>query len=481
MAINVPNSKLTYCNPLPIPNTPRETFGDYSSGIDQCCRALADPAVLYHNNKWYLHPSYGMTWVTEDFRNWEYCPAQFDKPIFAPHVIPWNDRFLMACWRDVLYVADAPTGPFEELGDLILPDGTHFCPLDPGIFVDDDGRIYLYEVGFRPVKGLKFGITRIIGYELDQENPRKVVRGPAVVLEIDPGNNIYERFGQYNQDHRFGWMEGPHLIKKGSRYYLIYATPATQYATYVQCVAYSDEDPLAPMLRQNRNPLTARTRGLVQGPGHGCVVEGPCDSLWVFYSIATPYGCKFERRIGMDRVLIDEHGELYCPNGVSDMPQYAPGVETENVTPGLLPLTAWCRPTASSCAPGRDALYAVDESCFSWWQPADDDIAPILTCKLDTDFYIASSRVYWRDIGLDYDKNILPGPFQYKIEGLQGDTWVTLVDRSDSTKELNVDYQTFDAVLCSHVRLCILDWPEGIKPSVIDFSVFGVCPDLESN
>ena len=269
------------------------------------------------------------------------------------------------------------------------------------------------------------------------------------------------------------------MIKYNGRYYLIYGTASTQYVSYVQAVAYSDEDPLAPMQRQKRNPLTANTCGLVQGPGHGCVERGPNNSLWAFYTVTTPYVHKFERRIGMDRVLVDENGEMYCPNGVTSMPQYAPGVEAENATPGLLPLTAWCRPTASSCAPGRDAIYGTDESCLSWWQPANDDAEPTLTCVLDTNFYVTSSRVYWRDVGMDYAKGIIPGPFQYCIEGLHDGQWVMLLDRRDSQEDLNCDYRSFDAVQCTQVRLKITGWPEGIKPGVIDFSVFGVCPDLE--
>ena len=50
----------------------------------------------------------------------------------------------------------------------------------------------------------------------------------------------------------------------------------------------------------------------------------------------------YERLIGMDLLAINGEGELYAPHGVTDTPQYAPGVssspEVSNAT-GMLPLT----------------------------------------------------------------------------------------------------------------------------------------------
>ena len=43
------------------------------------------------------------------------------------------------------------------------------------------------------------------------------------------------------------------------------------------------KSPLGPFVPQKNNPILRSTTGLVTGTGHGCVVEGPHDSLWAFY------------------------------------------------------------------------------------------------------------------------------------------------------------------------------------------------------
>ena len=196
---------------------------------------------------------------------------------------------------------------------LLLPDGTEFLPCDPGIFCDEDGRLYLYANALRPLGGITNGCSQIVGYELDPEQPCRVIRGPVVLLEMNPEAHIWERYGSRNQHPAFGWVEGPHLLKHQGRYYLIFASPNTQYKNYSLAVAYSDCGPLDGFQYQKRNPLTHREDGIVTGPGHGSVEHGPDNSLWVFYTVVARQTYQFERRIGMDRVSVDENGELYCP------------------------------------------------------------------------------------------------------------------------------------------------------------------------
>lgn len=63
----------TYCNPLSIPNIPRGTGEEISmtwSGENvRDYRSISDPSVLYFEGKWYLYPSYGILWESEDFIN----------------------------------------------------------------------------------------------------------------------------------------------------------------------------------------------------------------------------------------------------------------------------------------------------------------------------------------------------------------------------------------------------------------------------
>lgn len=480
----------TYCNPLPIPDIPRGTDdwlarepGMFNPGCKpqdvkgKDYRSISDPTVMYYDNKWYLYPSYGMAWVSENFKDWKHVRTEPYCPKYSPHIVPWKGKFLMTSWNCPLYVADSPVGPFECLGKFILPDGSEDTFCDPGMFADEDGRLYVYAFDMQEIPGEDFTRCRTLGYELDRENPRKIIRGPVVVQEMRSDLYFWERNGLHYQDVKFGWTEGVHVMKHEGRYYLIYAAPNTCNGSYCMAVYYSDESPLSGFVCQKRNPLTFHHEGIIQGAGHGCVEHGPNGTLWAFYTISVGYTHKYERRIGMDLVAVDENGELYCPYGVTDTPQYIPGFrsnpETEGNSPGLYPLTGWCRPEGSSAKPGRDAVYACDESSLTWWEPQEEDKLPTLTCELLANYDVTAVRIFWKENGLNYDKGILPGSMQYYVEGYTGEEWELLLDCRSASEDFNIDYKTFAAKKCKKVRLILTGWPEGIHPGVIDFAVFG--------
>ena len=160
-----------------------------------------------------------------------------------------------------------------------------------------------------------------------------------------------------------------------------------------------------------------------------------------------------------------------------DFIHWAPGLKddpySQNDT-GLLPLTYSEIASATSCAPGRDALYAVDESMLTWWQPLPEDEEKTLTVFLYAKYKVSAARVIWRDVGIDYEKGILPGPFRYKIQvSADNQNWQSVVDKSKNEKDYKFDYEVFDTVEATHVRLVICGTPAGIEPGVISFTVFG--------
>ena len=481
----------TYCNPLSIPDIPsgnddwfqrEHAMFSYDTPPDDFngpyYRSISDPTVFYHNNKWYLYPSYGMAWVSENFTEWKHFRTEPYCGKYSPCITKWKNKFLLTSWNCPLYVGEDPLGPFTLLGDFILPNGSSFVPCDPCLFTDDDEKIYMYAFNARYEENRENHICQIVGYELSGENPCQVVRGPEVIFEMNPAVNSWERHGCHNQDTDFGWVEGPHLLKYNGRYYMIYAAPDTCDYSYCMAVYYSDKEPLSGFYCQKRNPLTIHHGGIVKGAGHGCVERGPGNTLWAFYTIATNYLHMYERRIGMDLVAVDENGELYCPHGVTDTPQYIPGYCNDPSNgifePGLYSLTGMLRPIASSCKEGRDALYATDESPLTYWEPDMADTSPTLTCDLSASFYISAVRIFWRDNGLNYSSGVLPGPIGYLLEGFNGNEWIILLDNRRPKEEKNIDYKVFPIKRCSRVRISITDWPCGIHPGIIDFTVFGI-------
>jgi len=478
------NYKNTYCNPMSMPECPRGSdvweVMNYTGEKKADYRSISDPSVLYYNNKWYLYPSYGMAFVTDDFINWKHKRCEPYDMKYSPCVVPYKGKFLMTSHSNGLYICDEPVGNFEFLGNFILPDGEEYCPTDPALFVDDDGRLYMYFFEWRESSHKRAFISGTYAVELDGENPRRFLSYPVVIHELNTKNE-WERYGERRQDTICGWIEGQWMYKKNGRYYLIYATSGTEFGSYCMAAYYSDEGPLKGFKLQKNNPITESRNGLIRGAGHGCVTDGPNDTIWAFYTVTLGYTHVFERRIGMDLLAINEDGEIYAPHGVTDTPQYAPGYGINPVKSndtGLLPLTFYQRNkfNVSSFVSGHEGFYALDESMLTFWQPDDNDENPCISIDMEAPYNVSAVRIIWRDIGLDYDNGIVPGAYQYIIEGQKDvdiDEWTTLVDMSHNYIDMNIDYKTFDTVSCECVRLRIVGAPKGIKPAVISFVAFG--------
>ena len=110
----------------------------------------------------------------------------------------------------------------------------------------------------------------------------------------------------------------------------------------------------------------------------------------------------------------------------------------------------------------------------TWWQPAEGDSQPTLTSSFTSNATVRAIRLIWRDIGLDTKNGILPGPFRYRVElETAKDQWTTILDRSDSTEDLLIDYRECKPTNGTRARLVILSSPKGIAPAVAEFTVFG--------
>lgn len=479
---------LTYCNPLSIKDIKSGKWLDNKQDpapekdyLDH--RSISDPSVIYHDGKWILYPSYSVVYVTEDFVHWEHVDIGTPKLNYSPAVVEFRGKwYINGHNQSELYVADSPLGPFKLLGHFKDINGEIFKPVD-ACFLADNDRLYFYFHHFIEEHDEDVEcLTCTKGVELDPDNPCQFITEPKVINVFDPSKE-WQRMGEYNENERMGWIEGQWMKKIGSRYYLLYSACGTITGTYANGVCYSDEGPLSGFVNQTRNdPLTRKPHGLMRGAGHGSFVEGPNNTLWVFYTCIFDFYHRYERRIGMDPLGIDENGELYCP-AVTDTPQYAPGVlehPEKGNSAGLLPLTFMCRPVASSNAPGRNAIYASDDSILSWWQPAEDDKNPEIIFPLGyrTSYDVSSIRLIWRDIGMDTDNGINPGPFKYIIEyatDKDKTQWKTLIDASENEDDLCIDYRQFETVNAYGIKLKIVGAPKGITPGLVSLTAFGKC------
>ncbi|MDO5443441.1 MAG: family 43 glycosylhydrolase [Bacteroidia bacterium] len=459
-----------YCNPLPM------EIGQGS--------ASGDVSVFQWEGKYYMFCTGGGAWVSEDMLNWDYHYVE-GVPV-APDVRPYNGKFYMTGNSSNVWVADNPLGPYKVLGQWKnLPDLEHGWSqgFDPHIYVDEKNQPYLFWPGM--------AISGIYSVKLNKDDITQF-EGPVTHHFSFNPNHIWERQGEHNEYPDVAWIEGPWIYKHNGTYYLQYSASGTQWRTYAEGY-YKADKVEGPYVYADNNPLLRRTDGIVTGPAHGSMVTGPDGKIWQFYTVVLRSG---GRRIGMDRVIVDENGNLTCD--VTDTPQWAPGVikdETRGdsgsiiISVGKTTMSTGegfpgAAKIATSEKPGRGPEYALDDNTATWWEPADDDPQPSLMISLspavDRDrvqtFAVDGARILFgggAGRGSRGGSSVLP-VYKYKMEvSMDGKEWQTVVDQSANATPRNVVFDEFEPVEARYVKLTMLDWPKTGNFSILDFTVFG--------
>jgi len=492
-----------YCNPLPLPTSSNDGS---PAGV-----GLGDVTVVRDGDSYYLFGTGGGAWVSKDFVNWKYQAVDVRNgrlPV-APHVVKYNGAFYMSGNDAPLYKAPGILGPYELLGPWIDEKGqpwkvtfngtTANGAFDVDIFVDDDNKPYLFFPG-RSTAG-------IYGAPLDPMELNHLAAAPKHLFAFNPAH-VWERWGENNEYTGIAWIEGPWMFKRNGTYYIEYSASGTQWLSYASGI-YSAKSPLGPFTYSPRNPLLRKTTGIVTGPGHGCVVQGPDGNWWVFYTIvmANPPG---GRRIGMDPVGFDANGNPY--SRVSETPQWAPGVvanpardgDSGSIAVSINKARAMHSQSAfSSERPGHEVAYAIDNSNGTVWQPAENDAQPTLTIDLVAPtefetgqlFAVDSARIEFAagggfgGGGARGARGAAPTPgavaapaasgstaFRYKIEAsTDGKQYSTVLDRTNNQVTLYTEFDEIPPTNCRFVRLTITDWPRrGTTPlGITEFTVFG--------
>lgn len=247
---------------------------------------LADPFVLKHEGKYYLYGTSGSTpdagipvYQSSDGKNWEglagkaangfalalgqaYGTAGF----WAPEVFYKNNTFYMfytANEHMAVATSSSPLGPFTQTDKQPLHAEKE---IDPHVFVDSDGKSYLYFVRFD-------NGNRTYGAELNED-------------WLSVKDNTIKEVVKQSQDWEIvsgaQWpvTEAPALLKHNNLYYLFYT--ANDFRSPAYNVGYATaSSPLGPFTKFEGNPIIPKSNN-IQGTGHNAfVMKG--DTLMMYY------------------------------------------------------------------------------------------------------------------------------------------------------------------------------------------------------
>jgi len=239
---------------------------------------IADPTIFYNNGTYYL---YGTTtgniangegflvYTSSDLQKWsgpngvqnglalKKGDAYGDKGFWAPQILEYNKKFYMIYTANeniAIASSDSPLGPFKnEHKKPIFETGNQ---IDPFIFIDEDGKKYLYHV--RLTNG-----NRIFVAELNDD--LQSIK-PETLTECISGTLPWEN----TQNVAWQVTEGPTVLKHDGLYYLIYSANDFRNSDYAVGYATS-KSPYGPWGKSIESPIITKKNTGQNGVGHGDV------------------------------------------------------------------------------------------------------------------------------------------------------------------------------------------------------------------
>lgn len=253
---------------------------------------LADPTVFYQHGTYYLYGTVGgdanqgfIAYTSPDLKTWEKSEKNGDGYVlrkgdawgtagfWAPQVFAYGGKFYMAYVANeniALAESSSPLGPFIQ--KTKSPLAAPVKQIDPFVFIDDDGKKYLYHVRLT-------GGNKIFVAELTEDfSALKEETLRACITATEPWENTAGA----------AWpvTEGPTVLKHNNLYYLFYTANDFRNPDYATGYATSTS-PYGPWKKFEGNPVLSRKNIGVNGTGHGDFVRDKRNNL--FYVFHTHY------------------------------------------------------------------------------------------------------------------------------------------------------------------------------------------------
>lgn len=249
---------------------------------------LADPAVFEKSGQFYLYGTVERAagngfraYTSTDLKTWKlnagndgYVLRKGDAfgttGFWAPQVFSYRDKFYMAYVANeniAIAESDHPAGPFIQRTKE--PLAAPVKQIDPFVFIDDDGKKYLYHV--RLTGGNKIFVAEMA----DDFSAIK----PETLRECITATDGWENTAQAS------WpvTEGPSVLKHKGTYYLVYTANDFRNPDYAVGYATSSS-PLGPWKKYSGNPIISKKLIGQNGTGHGDFFQEGKSLFYVFHT-----------------------------------------------------------------------------------------------------------------------------------------------------------------------------------------------------
>ena len=268
-----------------------------NSEIDAISRKpiyLADPTIFRDkDNTYYLYGTSSndgfIVYRSKDLKNWigscgamEYGYALSKQTAFgvsnfwAPQVFMHGGKYFIAyCAASHLNKAsqqiaiaqgDSPEGPFAQTSKMCIPASCQ--EIDPFVFFDDDGKVYLYYVKEIDSNAIYVSQLNHSMDSLDEKTTKLCVKSASSGWENVKGNS-------------WSIAEGPTVIKEDGTYFLFYSANDYTYPEYAVGYAKS-KSPFGPWTKCSK-PILDHTILHVNGTGHGDVFTDTDGNMWYVF------------------------------------------------------------------------------------------------------------------------------------------------------------------------------------------------------
>ncbi len=484
-------------NPLNLPYQ----FQHYNN---QASRESADPTLVWFKGRYYLFASMsGGFYYSDDLLHWDWHENRELTPFrYAPDVRQVGE------W---LIFSSSDRGPSEiyrtkdPLSDVFEKLSEPFPFWDPNTFQDDDGRVYFY-----------WGCantTPIWGQEFDPETMTPIGEKQELIFG-NPAEHGWERPNYPGRPKRNGkealamriyhlamrvsgsdkkpFIEGAFMNKWNGKYYLQYAAPGTELATYGDGV-YVGDSPLGPFSYQAHNPFSSKPGGFITGAGHGSTIEDEFGNLWHAATMRISVNANFERRLGLFPAGLDKDGILFCNQNFADYPLEIPEgkFDPKSVKPKWMLLSYQKSAEASSSQEGHGPELALNEDIRSCWCARSGagewykldlggayDVHGIQINFADVDIPMLAidkakrSSIYTSNRYIDPDPNLRT---RWLLEAsVDGNDWFVLADKREARTNLPHDYVELDGVKLRYLRITATELPYRSLFALSGLRVFGV-------